>query len=220
MSSHWFDQPAGPSPLVLEVVLLVETFSPTAVSPILQQFLNQLGPIPACVVDARLNVVAGNTATRVVFGDFAAPSEGERNLIWRLFTYPVPQQESEEWKKIARVFLAQFRAEYGRFIKDPWWAKQIAELNRISPLFRELWARHDVLNALEGRKAMRHPLVGELAFDFLFFQTVDSSDLRLLIYTPRSNFGTADKIERLLALDSEKNAQNTRRDLSSCSLSE
>src|SRR5450432_1935558 len=40
----------------------VETFSPPTISPILQQFLNQLGTTPACVVDARLNVVAWNTA--------------------------------------------------------------------------------------------------------------------------------------------------------------
>ena len=91
----------------------------------------------------------------------------------------------------------------------------ITELNRISPEFRELWPRHDVLNVSEGRKTMQHPLAGELRFDFLWLQTVDSSDLRLLIHTPRSNTGTAEKIERLLAGESEWNAQNTRRDVSS-----
>jgi transcriptional regulator with XRE-family HTH domain len=199
----------------------VETFSTTAtrttraISPTFQQFLNQLGTMPACVVDARLTVVAWNAAFRAVFGDYATMPERERNLVWRLFTSPVVPQRSEEWKEIARVYVAQFRAGYGRFIKDPWWAKQIAELSQISPEFRELWARHDVLNVSEGRKSMHHPLVGELAFEFLFFQTVDSGDLRLLIHTPRSNSGTAEKIERLLACESEWNAQNTRRDLSS-----
>jgi hypothetical protein len=123
-------------------------------------------------------------------------------LIWRLFTLPTPQG-SEEWEELTRVYLAQFRAEYGRFIKDPWWATQIAELSRISPAFRQLWARHDVLNVSEGRKTKQHPLVGELSFDFLWFQTADSGDLRLLIHTPRSNSGTAEKIERLLACESK-----------------
>jgi hypothetical protein len=191
-----------------------EVFSPPTMSPTLQQFLNQLGTMPACVVDARLNVVAWNAAHCVVFGDFATLSERERNLIWRLFTAP-SRIGSEGWEELLRVFAAQFRTEYGRFINDPWWTKQIAELNRISPEFRELWARHDVLNVTEGRKSMHHPLVGELAFDFLWLQMVDSSDLRLLVYTPRSNSGTADKIERLLAFESERKAQNTRRDLSS-----
>ena len=86
----------------------------------------------------------------------------------------------------------------------------IVELNQISPKFRELWARHDVVNVSEGRKTMQHALVGELIFDFLWFQTVDSSDLRLLIHTPRSGSGTADKIARLLADASESHTQPPR----------
>jgi len=180
----------------------VETFSPPTISPTFHQFLTQLGTIPACVVDARLNVVAWNAAYRVVFGDFATRTAQERNLIWQVFTSPVPQA-NEEWKELARVYLAQFRAAYGRFINDPWWATQIAELSRISPEFRELWARHDVHNVSEGRQTMHHPLVGELAFDFLWFQAGDCRYLQLLIHTPRSNSGTAEKIEQLLAFESD-----------------
>src|SRR5437764_10179694 len=47
----------------------VETFSPPTISPTLQQFIDQLGTTPACVVDARLNVVAWNAAHCAVFGD-------------------------------------------------------------------------------------------------------------------------------------------------------
>jgi transcriptional regulator with XRE-family HTH domain len=147
----------------------VETFSPPTISPTFQQFLQQLGTIPACVADARLNVVAWNAAFRVVFGDYATLSERERNPMWRLFTSPLQRQRSEEWEEFARVAVAQFRAEYGRFINDPWWAEQIAELSRISSEFRELWARHDVTNVPEGQKSLHHPLVGELAFEFLVF---------------------------------------------------
>ncbi|GLV60497.1 transcriptional regulator [Dictyobacter sp. S3.2.2.5] len=179
----------------------VETFAPMPINPSIQQFLQQLGATPACVIDARLNIVEGNTAFRVVFGDCSTQSERARNMIWRLFTPPVLQEENEEWEKLARVFLAQFRAGYGRFINDPWWSVQIAELSRISPAFRELWSRHDVLNRPEGWKSIHHPLVGELTLDFFLLQPVDSSDLRLLIYSPRSNSGTAEKIERLLSCE-------------------
>jgi transcriptional regulator with XRE-family HTH domain len=179
----------------------VETFSPMAINPTLQQFLQQLGTTPACVVDARLNVLEGNTAFCTVFGDFAMLSERERNMIWRLFASPLLRKESEEWEKLARVFLAQFRASYARFINDPWWSTQIAELTRISPAFRQFWARHDVLNRPEGCKSIHHPLVGELTLDFFLLQMVDTCDLRLLIYSPRSHSGTAEKIERLLAFE-------------------
>ena len=185
----------------------VETFSPMTITPTFRQFLQQLGTTPACVVDARLNVVEWNTAFHATIGGVsgysAMMSERERNMIWRLFTPPLLQKESEEWEKLARVFLAQFRAGYGRFINDPWWGTQIAELSRISPAFRELWARHDVLNRPEGWKSIHHPLVGELTLDFFLLQAVDSYDLRLLIYSPRSNSGTAEKIERLLVCESE-----------------
>jgi hypothetical protein len=46
---------------------------------------------------------------------------------------------------------------------------------------------------------MHHPLVGELTFDFRLLQTADAEPLRLMMYTPRSHSGTAEKIERLLA---------------------
>lgn len=97
----------------------VETFSPTPISPTFQQFLTQLGTIPACAVDPRSTVVAWNSAFRVVFGDYALLPERDRNSLWRLFTLPTPQRD-EEWKEWIRGSLAQFRAEYGRFIDDPW----------------------------------------------------------------------------------------------------
>jgi transcriptional regulator with XRE-family HTH domain len=178
----------------------VETFSPPTISPTVQLFLDQLGTTPACVVDARLNAVARNRALCAVFGIYDGQSERDRNIIWRVFTQPGPK--GPHWEEFARLCLAQFRAEYGRFVEDPWWAKQIAELSEASPEFRELWARPDVLNVLEGRKSVDHPRVGELAFEFLWLQMVTSPDLRLLVYTPRSK-ETADKIAQLLALESE-----------------
>jgi hypothetical protein len=93
--------------------------------------------------------------------------------------------------------LAQFRAEYGRFVEDPWWAKQIAELSEISPEFRDFWARPDVLNVLEAQKTIDHPQVGEMTFEFLWLQMVNSPDLRIFVYTPCSK-ETADKIAHLL----------------------
>lgn len=183
----------------------IETFSPMTITPTFQQFLQQLGTTPACVLDARLNVVEWNRAFYATIGVLSSYSatmpERERNMIWRLFTSPLLRKGSKEGEQLARAFLAQFRAGYGRFINDPWWGTQIAELSRISPAFRELWARHDVINRPEGCKLIHHPLVGELTLDFFLLQEGDSCDLRLLIYSPRSNSGTTEKIERLLAFE-------------------
>ncbi|MCA9905294.1 MAG: helix-turn-helix domain-containing protein, partial [Anaerolineae bacterium] len=157
----------------------IETYTSPTISPTLHQFLDQLGTSPACVVDTRSTVLVQNAAHCAVFGDYARLPERDRNLIWRLFTSPRAQEINADWEELARAYLAQFRAEYGRFVNDPWWTNMIADLSRVSPQFRELWAHHDVLNLAEGRKALRHPLAGELTFDFLWLQTVDSSGLRL-----------------------------------------
>lgn len=186
----------------------IATFSPPTVSPTIQQFLDHLGTTPACVVDMRLNVVGWNAAHRVVFDDHATPIERERNLIWRLFTSP-SRRRNAEWEELTRVYLAQFRAGYGRFINDPWWANEIAELSEVSAEFRELWARQDVLNMSEGRKTIDHPQAGVLHFDFLWLQTVDSCDLWLLIHTPRPASRTAERIEQLLAREALPNKERS-----------
>jgi transcriptional regulator with XRE-family HTH domain len=113
----------------------VEIFSLPTISPTLQLFLDQLGTTPACAVDARLNFVARNQALSAVFGSFKGQSERDRNIIWRVFAQPEPK--GPHWEEFARLCLAQFRAEYGRFVGDPWWTKQIADLSKVSPEFRQ-----------------------------------------------------------------------------------
>ena len=115
----------------------------------------------------------------------------------------IPQFVRAAGGAVAGLCLAQFHAEYGRFVEDPWWAKQIAELSEISPEFRDLWARPDVLNVLDGRKSVAHLRVGKLDFEFLLLQTVNFSDPLLLVYIPRSK-ETADKIAQLLTLESDE----------------
>lgn len=176
----------------------VETFFEPTVSTALQGFIDHLGTTPACIVNARLDVVAQNAAHCATFGFYEALTERERNLIWRLFTMPMAQEINEGWENLARVYLAQFRAGYARFINDPWWAQRIAELSAASPKFRELWPRHDVINLAEGHKRMQHPTVGTLDFNWLWLQTVDAGDLRVLIHTP-CDPETTEKVARLMA---------------------
>ncbi|MGJ3197710.1 helix-turn-helix transcriptional regulator [Peribacillus frigoritolerans] len=169
------------------------------ISPTLKNFLNQLGTNPGCAIDPRMNVVAWNKAFCVVYGDYEKMTERERNLIWSTFTSSYFKEiKGEQWEEHALRFLAQFRAAYGRFIDDPWWTEQINELNRVSPEFRELWGRHDVLNTPEGRKLINHPIIGELGFEHISFQVIDSPDLQVLINIPIEEYNTSRKISQLL----------------------
>ncbi|WP_426448879.1 helix-turn-helix transcriptional regulator [Paenibacillus sp. S-38] len=170
------------------------------ISPALRHFLDGLGTTPGCVLDARMTVVAWNETFCTVFGDYSTWDEQERNLVWMTFTSPYFRQlKGEEWEAQALRLLAQFRAGYGRFVEDPWWAEMLQELSRFSPEFREMWSRHEVVETPEGRKHIRHPAAGLLIFEPLALQVADPPDLQLLVNTPVPGSGTAEKIERLLA---------------------
>lgn len=184
--------------LVLRQPPPVETYSSPIISPALLGFMHSLGTSPVCIVDARSNIIGWNAAYCAVFGDLSVLPERERNLIWRIFTNPMSRQVNEHWKEIARAYLAEFRASYGRFINDPWWTEMIAELSEVSPEFRELWPHHDVIHLSEGHKLLHHPIAGDLDFDILYLQTVEDSNLRLLIHTPRLTTDTTEKIQRLM----------------------
>jgi hypothetical protein len=59
--------------------------------------------------------------------------------------------------------------------------------------------RQEVLGTGEGRKDLRHPLAGRLSFEHAVFHHGDSSDQRLLLYSPLPDHDTPAKLARLLA---------------------
>ncbi|WP_168122473.1 helix-turn-helix transcriptional regulator [Paenibacillus sp. HB172176] len=171
----------------------------SGISPELQRFLDLQSPSPAFVTDQRLNVVAWNGVTRLIYGDYQAMSERDRNSVWRTFTSPyVRSLLKETWETHARHRLAQFRASYGKFAGDPWWMAFIEELRQTSEEFREWWPQHDVLNGPEGEKLNYHPAVGRLRFHQLSFQVSDAPHLTLTINMPSMEDGTIAKLKRLL----------------------
>lgn len=179
---------------------LAQPYALPTISPKVRQFIDQLGALPTAVFDTRMNIVGWNTACRVLMGQHGQPIEQEPNAMRRLFLDPA-QQRGAEWREFARLYVAQLRAEYGRFADDPWWAEQIAILQRASPEFRELWDRHDVLRMPEGQKRFHNARVGEMTFDFVVMETAYAADLRVMIYTPRRGTGSAERFDRLLAID-------------------
>jgi len=169
------------------------------VSPALQTFLDLQGASPAYITDQRLNIVAWNKAACLIYGDYAAMDERERNAVWRTFTSPyVRELLRETWEEHARHRLAHFRANYGKFVGDPWWRELIGDLERASAEFREWWPRHDVLNSPEGKKINYHPQAGRLVFDQLSFVVSDSPHLTVTINIPSHEDDTAARIGGLL----------------------
>ena len=84
----------------------------------------------------------------------------------------------------ARNTLARFRAEHARRYDDPAFTSLIGELLEVSPAFRELWPRHEVLDAQLGTKRIEHPELGPLVLHHLQSIPTSHPDLRLTQFVP------------------------------------
>lgn len=186
--------------LALQQLPADEATPASVVNPTLQTFLDLQGTSPAYITDERLNIVAWNRMSSIVYGDYEAMSIRERNAVWRTFTSPyVRQLLAETWEAHARQRLAQFRASYGKFAGHPWWAELIGQLNRESSDFRAWWPQHDVLHGPEGPKVNYHPTVGKLVFNQVSFLVSNLPHLTVTINMPSGDTDTISKLQGLLA---------------------
>lgn len=183
-----------------------ETTQPReTVSAALRHFLDQFNLSPAFAIGSRWDIVAWNEAARRVLYDFPHLSVRERNVVWRTFTSVEQRRLVIDWEKHARRILAQFRTSYGRFPGDPYMTALIHDLLAASPEFRAWWPDHEVLRGPEGIKELNHPQVGYLSFEHLMFQVYDEPDLKVVVYTPQEEGGTAAKIRQLLDAEVSSN---------------
>jgi hypothetical protein len=85
-----------------------------------------------------------------------------------------------------------------RHIGDPEFEQLIGTPRRASPEFRQAWKKHEVARSGEGRKEIRHPVVGTLRFEHAVFHPTDSPEQRLILYSPLADEDTPAKLARLL----------------------
>jgi uncharacterized protein YdcH (DUF465 family) len=99
-----------------------------------------------------------------------------------MFTEPGPHGLG--WSATARNTLARFRAEHARRYVDPTFISLIKDLLKESPRFRELWRRHEVLDAKIGTKMIEHPELGRVTLHHLQSIPTSHPDLRLTQFVP------------------------------------
>jgi transcriptional regulator with XRE-family HTH domain len=168
----------------------------------LRRVIENLRPGPAYVLGRRWDYLAWNPAASAVFGWDGLPRDGlpvTRNHVWLTFMDPARRELIPDWMLTARTLLAKFRADSARHIGDPAFEQLISTLQGSSPEFRKWWGRHEVSGGGEGRKELNHPIVGRLVFDHVVFRHDDTSEQRLIIYSPTPEDDTEAKLERLLA---------------------
>jgi transcriptional regulator with XRE-family HTH domain len=150
---------------------------PTRAPDELAEWVAALEPLPAYLVNPRTDVLAFNPAADRVIVVPQPGADGARNLLRSLFT-----EKSRD--ATARSTLARFRAAHARRYEDPGFRELIASLLATSPRFRELWRRHEVLDAQHGTKVVEHPELGRLTLHHLQSIPTGHPELRLTMYIP------------------------------------
>lgn len=168
------------------------------VSPRLQRVLDALDPSPAMIKTLTWDVVAWNRAAAIVFGDYAAAAPEERNILRRIFCDPRSRAANFDWEGVARFVVAAFRVDVARAgaAAEATAAALVEELSRRSPDFAALWAANDVGQHSAGVKRLRHPALGEVAFEYSAFAVDGRPDLAMIVYNPT----TSEDVERVRAL--------------------
>jgi transcriptional regulator with XRE-family HTH domain len=168
------------------------------VSPMLQHVLDNLTLSPSFIMDTRWNIIAWNKAASVVFTDFSKINVSKRNMVWMMFNNADYKKLFIDWEFHAQGMLARFRSTTGQYIEDPWLVKFIEDLKEESEKFNLWWSRHDVQRNSEIYKKLKHPIVGELVFEFSSFDVSDNSNLQLIVNTPFSETDTDIKVKLLI----------------------
>jgi transcriptional regulator with XRE-family HTH domain len=155
---------------------------PAETPPELAEIVRGLEPNPAYLLGPRTDVLAWNAGAKLVLGEPSTAPDGFRNLLWWLFTDP--RERGPSWWETARSTLARFRAEQARRYHDPAFTRLVEELLETSSRFRELWPRHEVLDAQAGTKTLDHPRLGRIALYHLQSIPTSHTDLRLVQFVP------------------------------------
>src|ERR1700733_9963246 len=81
-----------------------------ALPPTAQTLLDQLQPFPACIRNARYDILAWNSAYEFLMGDLSEVPFEERNSLWRVFTSDRCRACILDWEEGTRRMVAEYRA--------------------------------------------------------------------------------------------------------------
>jgi transcriptional regulator with XRE-family HTH domain len=84
-----------------------------ALPPTAQLLLDQLEPFPACIRNARYDLLAYNRAFDQLMGPLASLPFEERNSLWRMFTSERCRSATLDWEEGTRRMVAEYRGGGG-----------------------------------------------------------------------------------------------------------
>ena len=155
------------------------TLPPTA-----QVLLDQLNPYPACIRNARYDVLAFNDSFDSLMGPLGDLPFEERNSLWRVFTNPLCRSRMLDWEEGTRRMVAEYRAAMGEHVAEPAWKCLVSRLSAASAEFAELWERHEVASPENLTKRYLHPELGLIKLNYTHLWLGQRLGTRMTTYSP------------------------------------
>lgn len=164
-------------------------------------------PLPAFVEGRYLDVLAANPmatalSPRLVTGG---------NRLRDVFLDPAERDLFPDWERAAEYLVAAFRQLVGTDTDDPRFIELVGELSLASPLFGQLWARHDVAPRQGSAMEFIHPQVGELKLNREKLLVNGTDNIVLVIFHPDAGSDAAEKLALLGSAAAEPTSPPARR---------
>jgi transcriptional regulator with XRE-family HTH domain len=173
------------------------------VRPSVRRLLDLMTDVPVLVNGANADVVASNDLGRALFAPLfanAASATGRPNHARFIFLDQRSRDFWINWEEAADNSVAALRTEAGRDPFDRTLTDLVGELSTRSEQFRVRWAAHDVRLHRTGRKAIRHPVVGDLQLDFEALELPADPGLTFITFTAPADSPHADALKMLASL--------------------
>ncbi|MBM6403949.1 helix-turn-helix domain-containing protein [Phycicoccus sp. CSK15P-2] len=161
--------------------------------------------MPAFVEGRYLDVLASNRLAVAL----SPRLEVGGNRLRDVFLDEQEQAMFPQHDRAAAGLVAGFRASVGSDTDDPRVIELVGELSLASPLFRRLWARHDVGPRQGGVVPFMHPQVGELRLIREKLLIGGTDRMMLVIYHADVGSAAAEKLALLASMSAEASGGRT-----------
>ena len=175
------------------------------VSPALMRVLDRLDDTPALVLSDLADALVQNPLATALIGDQTRFRGLARSAYYRWFTDPDERSHypEEDHARQSRIQAASLRAALTADQGDPRAVRIVAELQRRSPEFVELWERHEVMKRFEDRKTLVHAELGRIEVDCQVLFTEDRAQA-LLVMTTRPGTESHGKLQLLSVIGQQQ----------------
>ncbi|MDT7579351.1 MAG: hypothetical protein QOK35_615 [Pseudonocardiales bacterium] len=154
---------------------------PPADSPTVR-LVHDLSPLPAMLLDHRLDLVAWNREMSALMLDLDALPADRRNAIELCLFNPGRRAVYLDREQILRDGIADLRAAWAARPGDEQLGARIRGWCAGSEEFARLWEQRDVRVNGRGRKCLLHPVLGPVNLDFEVLNPLPDPSERLVIY--------------------------------------